>query len=80
MRTEVNDANKLTSTPVEKVYERRFYPLQGGFRVNPVDPNPDANNTHFQVFDQWPEVLPTDQVVPVELTYDPITGRQLQGG
>ena len=26
---------------------------------------------------QWIEVLPTDQVVPVEVTYDPKTGRQV---
>ncbi len=25
--------------------------------------------TPFEVFDQWIEVLPTDQVVPVEVTY-----------
>jgi hypothetical protein len=31
----------------------------------------------FQVFDQWVEVVPTDQVVPVEVSYDPKTGRQV---
>ncbi|MBY0598960.1 peptidoglycan-binding protein [Bacillus bingmayongensis] len=77
--TEVNDDNKVTSTPVEKVFEHGFYPLQGGFRVDPSDPNQDPNNKdkNFQVFDQWIEVLPTDQVVPVEVTYNPITGRQI---
>jgi hypothetical protein len=30
-----------------------------------------------EVFDQWIEVLPTDQVVPVEVKYDPKTGRQI---
>lgn len=77
--TEINVDNKVASTPVEKVYEHGFYPLQGGFRVNPNDPNPDPNNKdrNFQIFDQWIEVLPTDQVVPVEVTYDPKTGRQL---
>jgi hypothetical protein len=77
--TEINDDNKVTSTPIEKVYEHGFYPLKGGFRVNPNDPNPDLNNKdkNFQIFDQWIEVLPTDQVVPVEVTYDPKTGRQL---
>jgi hypothetical protein len=29
------------------------------------------------VFDQWVEVLPTDQIVPVEVRYDPSTGRQI---
>ena len=80
--TEVSDNDKVTSTPVEKVYEHGFYPLQGGFKVDPNNPNPDPNNTdkNFQVFDQWLEVLPTDQVVPVEVTYDPITGRQIAPG
>jgi hypothetical protein len=77
--TEINDDNKVTSTPIEKVYEHGFYPLKGGFRVNPNDPDPDPNNKdrNFQIFDQWIEVLPTDQVVPVEVAYDPKTGRQL---
>ena len=77
--TEIDDSNKVSATPVEKVYEHGFYPLQGGFRVSPGDPNPDPNNKprNFQVFDQWIEVLPTDQVVPVEVAYDPKTGRQL---
>ncbi|MED1914205.1 peptidoglycan-binding protein [Bacillus thuringiensis] len=77
--TEINLENKVTTTPTQKVYEHGFYPLQGGFRANPNDPNPDPNNKdkNFQVFDQWIEVLPTDQVVPVEVVYDPKTGRQL---
>ena len=77
--TEINDDNKVHSTPVEKVFEHGFYPLQGGFRADPNSLKPDPNNAdrHFQVFDQWIEVLPTDQVVPVEVVYDPKTGRQL---
>ncbi|MDX3383236.1 hypothetical protein PV682_17440 [Streptomyces niveiscabiei] len=51
----------------ERVFETGFDPLDGGFR--PADP--------YQIFDQWTEVLPTDQVVAVEVTYDPRTGRQL---
>jgi hypothetical protein len=76
---EINDDNKVSATPIEKVYEHGFYPLQGGFRVNPNDPDPDPNNKdrNFQVFDQWIEILPTDQVVPVEVAYDPKTGRQV---
>ena len=42
-------------------------------RPGPAD-NPDPN---FQLFDQWVEILPTDHVVPVEVVYDPKTGRQL---
>ena len=30
----------------------------------------------FPIVDQWVEILPTDQIVPVEVKYDPITGRQ----
>jgi LysM repeat protein len=51
----------------EKVFETGFDPLDGGFR--PAEP--------YQIFDQWLEVLPTDQVVAVEVTYDPKTGMQL---
>ena len=76
--TEINDDNKVSSTPIEKVYEHGFYPLQGGFRAQPNDPNPDPNNKdkNFQVFEQWVEVVPTDQIVPVKVDYDPRTGRQ----
>ncbi|GFG49024.1 hypothetical protein CQY20_30315 [Mycolicibacterium agri] len=67
---EINDDNRVSATPVDKVYEHGFYPLQGGFRATP-------GTEDFEVFDQWVEVLPTDQVVPVEVAYDPKTGRQL---
>lgn len=67
---EINDDNKVMSTPIDKVYEHGFYPLQGGFRVQPGE-------QAFEVFDQWVEVVPTDQVVPVEVAYDPKTGRLL---
>ncbi len=52
-----------------KVYEHGFYPLQGGFKVKV--------NDDFEIFDQWVEVLPTDQVVAVEVKNDPKTGRQI---
>jgi hypothetical protein len=67
---EINDDNRVSSTPIDKVYEHGFYPLEGGFRVKP-------EGEDFEIFDQWVEVLPTDQVVPVEVAYDPKTGRQL---
>jgi len=67
---EIDDSNRVSATPLDKVYEHGFYPLQGGFRAVPGD-------QPFEVFDQWVEVLPTDQVVPVEVTYDPKTGRQV---
>jgi hypothetical protein len=59
----------VTSTPVDRVYEHGFYALKDGFRSHVSE--------DFEVFDQWVEVLPTDQVVPVEVSYDPKTGRQL---
>jgi hypothetical protein len=68
---EINDDNRVSATPIDKVYEHGFYPLQGGFRVKPEE------GKEFVVFDQWIEVLPTDQVVPVEVTYDPKAGRQI---
>lgn len=66
---EINDDNKVSATPIDKVYEHGFYPLQGGFRAITAEP--------YEVFDQWVEVLPTDQVVPVEVAYNAKTGRQL---
>lgn len=51
----------------EKVFETGFDPLGTGFK--PAEP--------YEIFDQWLEVLPTDQVVAVEVTYDPRTGKLL---
>jgi hypothetical protein len=51
----------------EEVFETGFDPLTGGFR--PADP--------YQIFDQWIEILPTDQVAAVQVKYDPKTGQQL---
>ncbi|WP_333878193.1 hypothetical protein [Methylobacter sp.] len=65
----VDEDNVVTSTPIDRVYEHGFFPLPGGFRAN-VKGN-------YEIFDQWLEILPTDQVVPVEVKYDPKTGRQL---
>jgi len=67
-KEEINDDNKVLSTPIEKVYEHGFYPLKGGFKAVVED--------YFETISQWVEVLPTDQVVPVEVKYDPKTGRQ----
>lgn len=65
----IDDSNTVRATPIDKVYEQGFDPLIGGFRAkNPED---------FDVFDQWLEILPTDQVVAVEVKYDPKTGRQV---
>ena len=70
-KEEINDDNRVSATPINKVYEHGFYPLKGGFRAVT---NPGES---YEVFDQWIEVLPTDQVVPVEVKYDPKTGRML---
>jgi hypothetical protein len=56
-------ANTLAT---EKVFETGFDPLDGGFR--PAE--------QYQIFSEWIEVLPTDQVVAVEVEYDPKTGQQ----
>jgi hypothetical protein len=65
----VDEDSVVTSTPIDRVYEHGFFPLAGSFRAN-VD-------GHYEIFDQWVEVLPTDQIVPVEVKYDPKTGRQI---
>lgn len=57
LRASNTDMSNTLAT--EKVFENGFDPLEGGFRV--ADP--------YAVFDQWIEVIPTDQVVAVD--YDP---------
>jgi hypothetical protein len=64
----IDEDNVVTATPIDRVYEHGFFPLGQSFRFN-VDKN-------YQIFDQWIEILPTDQIVPVEVEYDPKTGRQ----
>jgi len=74
---DIHDDQKVSATPIEKVFEHGFYPLQGGFRANPnPDDNEDPNNKdkYFNIFTQWLEILPTDQIVPVPVEYDPKTG------
>jgi hypothetical protein len=66
---QIDDSNRVSSTPIDKVYEHGFYPLKGGFKAITERP--------FEVVSQWIEILPTDQVVPVEVKYDPKTGRLL---
>jgi len=65
----VDEENTVTATPIDRVYEHGFFPLKGSFRVN--------IGKNYEIFDQWLEILPTDQIVPVEVTYDPKTGRQV---
>ena len=48
---------KLEALPGERVFQKGFDPLAGGVRFD-ADP--------LSIFDQWVEVLPTDQVVAVE--------------
>ncbi|MBF5045810.1 hypothetical protein FGE12_25605 [Aggregicoccus sp. 17bor-14] len=66
----VDDENTVTATPVDRVYEHGFFPLEGGFRANV--------GKDYEIFDQWLEILPTDQTVPVEVRYDPRTGRMIE--
>jgi hypothetical protein len=65
----VDDAVTVLSTPIDRVYEHGFFPLKASFRAN-VGGN-------YEIFDQWIEIVPTDQVVPVEVEYDPKSGRQV---
>ncbi len=65
----VDEENIVTATPIDRVYEHGFFPLEGGFRANVSE--------NYEIFDQWLEILPTDQIVPVEVKYDPRTGRQV---
>ena len=69
-KEELNDDNRVSAIPINKVYEHGFYPLKGGFKA--------ITEGNFEICSQWIEVLPTDQVVPVPVTYDPITGRQVR--
>jgi hypothetical protein len=65
----VDDENTVTSTPVDRVFEHGFFPLENSFRAN-VGKN-------YEIFDQWLEILPTDQTVPMPVEYNPKTGRQI---
>jgi hypothetical protein len=55
----------------DKVFEKGFDPLAGGFEATPQVKNGEPQ---LEVFDQWIEILPTDQVVAVPVAYDPVTG------
>lgn len=78
-REGLDDDDKVWATPIDKVYEHGFYPLERSFKATPsTDPGESSHN--FQIMAQWTEVLPTDQVVPVEVAYDPVTGRQIPAG
>lgn len=54
------------SLPTEAVFESGFYPLKGGIRFN-------QEGTDQAIFSQWMEILPTDQLVALEVEYDPKT-------
>lgn len=68
----IDDRDIVTSRPVNKVFEHGFYPLQNSFAFKP---GAEADMPYFDVFDQWIEIVPTDQIVPVAVEYDPKTGR-----
>jgi hypothetical protein len=54
--SEMNE-NIENTLQTETVFETGFNPLEGGFK---------ATGTPYEIFDQWIEVLPTDQVVALE--------------
>jgi hypothetical protein len=69
---------KMAYLPTDEVFERGFDPLQGGFKA--VDEAPPGSSDEAKpcpIFAQWIEILPTDQIVPVEVEYDPKTGMQV---
>ncbi len=66
-----DDNATVAATPVDRVFEFGFDPLQGGFRAQSIEGN------EFEIIDQWIEVVPTDQVAAVAVKYDPVTGRQI---
>jgi hypothetical protein len=69
VQTDTVDGEVSKYLPTEKVFEHGFDPLAGAFEADGEDP--------FTMFSQWVEIMPTDQVVAVEVTYDPKTGMQL---
>jgi hypothetical protein len=54
------------SLPTEAVFEHGFYPLKGGVRF-------DQDGTEQVIFSQWMEIMPTDQIVALQVEYDPKT-------
>ena len=66
------NADPLASIHTEAVFETGFNPLEGGFRAPgttaqlPPDGRPVPPGTPYGIFDQWAEILPTNQVVAVE--------------
>lgn len=69
LQTEVVGPETRHFMPTDKVFDYGFDPLAGGFQATSSEP--------FRVFDQWVEVLPTDQLVAVQVQYDPSTGFQV---
>lgn len=65
LQTSNTDIKNTLAT--EKVFETGFDPLATGFR--PAEP--------YMIFDEWLEVLPTDQIVALEVHYDPKTGKHI---
>jgi hypothetical protein len=74
-RDGIDDEDKVWATPVERVYEHGFYPLERSFRADPREEPADSKSGNYQVMAQWTEILPTDQIVPVSVEYDPSDGR-----
>lgn len=76
-RDGIDDGDKVWATPIDKVYEHGFYPLERSFRASPAEVPTDGKSRNFQIMAQWAEILPTDQIVPVVVRYNPSTGRQI---
>jgi hypothetical protein len=59
--TDGTDVKNVLAT--ETVFQNGFDPLEGGFK---------ATDLPYQLFDQWIEVLPTDQIVAVDYKPPPL--------
>lgn len=77
-RDGVDDGDKVWATPIDKVYEHGFYPLERSFRASPSADPEDGTSPNFQIMAQWTEIVPTDQIVPVPVAYNPVTGRMIE--
>lgn len=64
-----DEENTMTATPINRIYEDGFFPLENSFRANIGE--------NYEIFDRWIEILPTYQTAPVEVTHDPRTGGEI---
>src|SRR5205823_2007585 len=68
------NADTQGSLATETVFEKGFDPLEGGFRAPGTPQHADGTSANpgdpYIIFDQWTEILPTNQVVAVDYKPD----------